>query len=182
MSENDVFKVLIIDDDVSLGTLLSNTLRNEGLDVCTANNGSNGVDKARTDCPDAILMDINMPQMNGFEACELIKKDPAISSIPVIFMMSMGNDNDRIKGFSCGADDYVIKPVNYKELLARLKRYINKKKTIAMSKSIAASAQKCNDLLEDLSKMELTQDATAIVKDVGSEIKNILNGLAESND
>ncbi len=170
-----VFKVLIVDDDISLSMLLSNTLRNAGLEAHTANNGKDGVEKARDIQPDTILMDINMPKMNGFEACELIKKDPETSAIPVIFMTSMANDNDRIKGFSCGADDYVIKPINHKELLSRLKRFIDTRDSKALSQSLKESIDKCCQLLAKLVEIDLPSNAKDIAAEISNEFKKIMD-------
>ena len=123
MSANGRFKVLVIDDDPSIRMLVTNMLRSKGFDSAAASDGSQGIGAAKKENPDLILLDVNMPVMDGVTACKKLKEDPETSSIPIVFMTTMGGDSDRMRGFDAGGDDYVIKPVNYKELLARMKRY-----------------------------------------------------------
>ncbi len=145
--------ILLVDDDSALTLLLANMLREKGLRVEKASNGQEGVKKAKELSPDVIFMDVNMPVMNGFDACRQIKQDPDTAIIPLIFITSMGNDNDRINGFDCGGDDYIIKPVNHQEVFVRLKHYLNKKSEKVIAEEINHEAdrfrQAMAELLED---------------------------------
>ena len=128
--------ILLIDDDSALTMLLSNMLREKGLRVEKASNGQEGVQKAKELSPDVIFMDVNMPVMDGFEACKAIKSDEDTACIPIIFITSMGNDTDRITGFDCGGDDYIIKPVNHQEVFIRLKHHLHEKSWKMLSDDI----------------------------------------------
>jgi CheY-like chemotaxis protein len=114
------FTVLVVDDDNELRELLSTELELEGHKVVTANNGLEGVDKARTLKPDLILMDIMMPEMDGIEATMILKEDEYTKYIPIIMVTSIDKKDDMAKGFEAGATDYVTKPFFLPELKARI--------------------------------------------------------------
>ena len=114
------FTVLVVDDDNELRDLLSTELELEGHKVVTANNGLEGVDKARTLKPDLILMDIMMPEMDGIEATMILKEDEYTKYIPIIMVTSIDKKDDMAKGFEAGATDYVTKPFFLPELKARI--------------------------------------------------------------
>ncbi|MBF0230425.1 MAG: response regulator [Desulfamplus sp.] len=116
--------ILIIDDNpTNLGVLTEN-LKSWGFDFMVARNGESGVQKAIKGKPDFILLDIYMPGMDGFEVCEKLKTDPATSSIPIIFLTADSDQTDKIKGLQMGAVDYITKPFQPEEVLARINRHL----------------------------------------------------------
>lgn len=125
--DNGKFTVLVVDDDPSVRMLVPNLLRSKGFETIKASNGCEAIEQTQSRRPDLILLDINMPEMNGLEACAKIKESADTADIPVIFMTSLGNDSDRLKGFEVGGEDYVIKPINHHELLARMQRFVDAK-------------------------------------------------------
>ncbi|ALU43199.1 response regulator transcription factor [Pseudoalteromonas rubra] len=110
--------VLIIDDDRGLCELLEDYLHSEGCDVITAHTGPGGLDMALTREFDVILLDVMLPELDGFEVLKALR---AKKMTPVIMLTAKGDDFDRIFGLELGADDYIPKPFNHRELLARIK-------------------------------------------------------------
>jgi two-component system alkaline phosphatase synthesis response regulator PhoP len=119
-------KILIVDDEVDALTALKVALESDGYNVIEALDGFEGISKAKSETPDVILLDIMMPGMDGFEVCRRLKSDPQLSSIPVIMLTAKGEVDDKVEGLEMGADDYVTKPFNLKELKARIKSVIRR--------------------------------------------------------
>ncbi len=111
-------KILTIDDDRNICEAIKLYLENEGYDVATANDGLEGIDKFKTYEPDLVLLDIMMPQKDGWQVCREIRE---ISSKPIIMLSAKGEVIDRVVGLELGADDYMEKPFDMKELLARIR-------------------------------------------------------------
>ncbi len=116
-------RILIVDDDAELSTMLAEYLGAEGFSVEHALDGQTGVEHALTGLYDAVLLDVMMPGMDGFEALRRIRSS---SSLPVIMLTAKGDDIDRIVGLEIGADDYLPKPFNPRELLARLRAVLRR--------------------------------------------------------
>ena len=169
--------VLVVDDDPSIRMLVSNTLRSAGFVSQVANDGQDALDKVEKNRPDAILMDINMPGMNGIEACTRLKGQASTADIPIVFMTSLGNDTDRVRGFDVGGDDYIIKPVNYKELLARMRRFVNDGVSGVDGHAMLGSVKSCQSLLKELSEIEMPKDALKIVQKLEDNIKKMQSFL-----
>lgn len=112
--------VLVVDDDHEMRELLSVELERERLTVVTADDGAEGVNKARTLKPDIILMDVMMPEMNGIEATRILQDDKETQHIPVIIVTSIDKKEDMLSGFDAGATDYITKPFFLPELKARV--------------------------------------------------------------
>ena len=122
------FKLMIADDMPDNVTLLSRYAKNEGYDYVTAENGVEVLARARTEMPDLILLDVNMPEKDGFTALEELRADPAICHIPVIILTAARpNPGDIQYGLSLGADDYVTKPFDKRELFARIRTKLRSK-------------------------------------------------------
>jgi phosphoserine phosphatase RsbU/P len=121
--------ILIVDDNPKNLQILGNYLRNEGFKVEFAIDGNSALDWIERREFDLILLDIMMPGMNGFEVCRIIKSDPIKQKVPVIFLTAKVDTESIINGFDLGAVDYVIKPFNQKELIARVKTQIEIKKS-----------------------------------------------------
>ncbi len=112
--------ILIVDDTPANLQLLNKMLKNEGYKVRLLPSGKMALDAVKEEPPVLILLDINMPGMNGFEVCEKIKSFPETKDIPIIFLTAMTELEDVIKGFKLGAVDYITKPFNQEELLVRI--------------------------------------------------------------
>lgn len=119
-------KILLIDDDTDLLTLLSMSFKEAGLDIRTASSGLEALKKARSFLPDVILLDLMLPEMDGFTICEILKKDKDTALIPVIMLTGLSSQFGRIAGLECGADDYVMKPFKVEEVLAKVSQYLPK--------------------------------------------------------
>lgn len=115
-----VKKILVVDDSPTERFFLSDLLTKNGYTVLTAESGEEALTKSREAVPDLILMDIVMPGTNGFQTTREINRDPAIAHIPVIICTSKTLETDRIWGLRQGARDYVTKPINTKDLLAKI--------------------------------------------------------------
>ena len=112
-----MYKILIVDDEPDIIELLRRYAEREGYEVTTADDGSRAIELCRTNDYDVIIMDVMMPELDGFSACSEIKK---IKDIPVIMLSARGEEYDRIHGFEAGVDDYVVKPFSPKELMMRV--------------------------------------------------------------
>ena len=116
--------ILIVDDTPSNLTLLSRILSGSGYVIQLADNGATAIDMALEIIPDLILLDISMPVMDGYETCEKLKADERTSNIPVIFISALDGTEDKVKGFKVGGADYIPKPIEIKEVLARVNTHL----------------------------------------------------------
>ena len=118
------YKILIVDDVVSNVLLLKILLTNEKFQVCTANCGNMCIEQAKAEKPDLILLDVMMPDISGFDTAVIMKKDPELKDIPIIFLTALNSPADLVKGFQVGASDFLSKPFNKEELLVRVMHQI----------------------------------------------------------
>ncbi|MGB5849194.1 MAG: response regulator [Ignavibacteriaceae bacterium] len=114
-------KILVIDDLPENVFMLKDRLEHEGYEVLTAYNGKSGIEKAQNEVPDLILLDVMMPDINGFEVCKTLVSDSRTSDIPIILVTAKTDAEDIKEGLESGAYDYIKKPINKIELLARVK-------------------------------------------------------------
>lgn len=112
--------VLIIDDEAVNIQVLSDFLEEQGIDIMVAKNGTDGISRAKKGQPDLILLDIRMPGMDGYDVCHQLKSDEATREIPIIFMTGLTELDDKLKAFAVGGVDYITKPFQQSELLARI--------------------------------------------------------------
>ncbi|HHY88814.1 MAG TPA: response regulator transcription factor [Chloroflexi bacterium] len=123
-------KILVIDDDETLTEVLELNLRAKGYQVMTANTGLDGIKLAYETHPDLIVLDVMMPEMDGYDTCKRLRE---MSDVPILFLTAKGLEQDLIKGFEVGGDDYVRKPFSLREVEARvqalLKRRVNRDKS-----------------------------------------------------
>jgi len=117
--------VLVVDDSPTETHIFSEALNRAGFQVETAANGQEGVDAARRLRPDLILMDVVMPVLNGFQATRQLQRDPQTADIPVIMVTTKDQETDRTWGMRQGAMDYLVKPVNTDDLVARIRTVLN---------------------------------------------------------
>lgn len=111
-------KILIVEDEASLRESLEYSLTHQGYEVKTASDGVQGVETARREHPDLILLDIMLPGMDGFEVCRVLRKE---MDTPILMLTAREDEIDRVVGLEIGADDYITKPFSLRELLARIK-------------------------------------------------------------
>ncbi len=114
-------KILVVDDSATERFFFAELLSKNGYDVVTAENGAEALTKAKSERPDLILMDVVMPGQNGFQVTRTISRDPGTSHIPIIICTSKSQETDRYWGLKQGARDYVVKPVDPKDLLSKIK-------------------------------------------------------------
>ncbi len=120
-------KVLVVDDEKDIVDLLKYNLEKENeFEVITAYNGKEALDILQTDKPALILLDIMMPELNGFEVCKKLKSEPSTNKIPVIFLTAKENEIDEIVGLELGADDYIQKPISPRKVMARIKSVLRR--------------------------------------------------------
>lgn len=137
-------KVLIVDDEENIIKFLKMGLEAEGYEVYSADNGIEGVERAKNIKPDVVILDIMMPGLNGYEACREIKN--SIDTI-VIMLTAREEVEDRVKGLEIGADDYMIKPFSYRELVARINVRLRNRRTEVSEKSQKESEKGTCDFL-----------------------------------
>lgn len=113
--------VLVVDDSPTERYFLTDLLRKNGFEVLSAENGEEGVAKAKAEKPDLILMDVVMPGLNGFQATRTLSRDPATQGIPVIMCTTKNQETDRVWGLRQGAIDYLVKPIAAEQLLAKVR-------------------------------------------------------------
>lgn len=113
-------KILVVDDEIYIVHILDFSLGMEGYEVLTALDGEQALEKARTEHPDLIVLDIMMPKLDGYETCKLLKAEEHTRSIPVILLSAKGRNVDQKIGFEVGADDYITKPFSPRKLVERI--------------------------------------------------------------
>ena len=119
-------RVLVVDDESDVTELLQYRLEQEGYRVATLNDPLGFVVKVREFEPDLMLLDVMMPELSGIQLCRIVRADPSMKNIPVIFLSARGEVEDRIKGLEAGAEDYVSKPFNTNELMLRISKMLKR--------------------------------------------------------
>ena len=116
--------ILVVDDDVANLRILSSLLMEHGYQVRSARDGSTALMMASADPPDLVLLDVIMPQMDGFQVCQRLKSDPETGEVPVIFVSALDEVVDKVRGFEVGGVDYITKPYNAAEVGVRVKTHL----------------------------------------------------------
>ena len=124
-------KILLVDDSSTILMMEKFILRNDPYVLVTASNGEEAVQKANTERPDLILLDVVMPRMGGFEACRLIRENEALKDIPIIMVTTRGEAANVETGWISGCTDYVTKPINAVELLAKVRSFLAEELAVA---------------------------------------------------
>ncbi|HEY4416282.1 MAG TPA: response regulator transcription factor [Verrucomicrobiae bacterium] len=117
-------KILVVDDEPEAVELLEFNLKQAGYAVTTAGDGAEALKKARSQVPDLIVLDVMLPEMDGFEICKSLRLDPTTVKVPVIMLTAKAAEIDRVLGLELGADDYLTKPFSPRELLLRIKKIL----------------------------------------------------------
>ena len=144
-------KVLVADDEKNIVQLVSLYLRNEGFGVESASTGREAIERAGDVKPDLIILDLMMPDIDGWEACRQLRRT---SNVPIIMLTARTDDVDKIVGLEIGADDYVTKPFNPRELVARVKAVLRRSQT----KSVSGDRIVLGNLQIDIDKREVRVD------------------------
>ncbi|MBT3385626.1 MAG: response regulator transcription factor [Prolixibacteraceae bacterium] len=138
MSEN-TFKILLVDDEIDILEFISYNLAKEGYKVYTAKNGVEAIKIAEKKLPHLIILDVMMPEMDGIEACEELRKIPSLKNTVIAFLTARGEDYSQIAGFEAGADDYITKPIRPKVLVSRVKALLKRTGETAQPKVVVDS-------------------------------------------
>ena len=160
MSDNK-FKILLVDDEPDILEIISYNLKSIGFEVFTASNGVKALKKAKSILPDLIILDVMMPEMDGIETCEEIRKIPELSDTIITFLTARSEDYSQLAGFDAGADDYINKPIKPKLLVGKVKsllRRLNKNK-VTESKNVI----NLGDLIIDRDEYKITLNKNEIL-------------------
>ena len=166
------YKILIVDDVMSNVLLLKVLLTNEKFAIATASNGHQALEQTKKEKPDLILLDVMMPDMNGFEVAQRLKADPETAGIPIIFLTALNSTTDIVKGFQVGASDFVSKPFNKEELIIRVIHQIS---LVAAKRMIVSKTEELQRIIVGRDKL-YSVIAHDLRSPIGS-IKMVLNML-----
>ncbi|MBF0328284.1 MAG: response regulator [Nitrospirae bacterium] len=119
-------KILIVDDDKTTRKLLSLYLKGKGYEIVTAENGLDALEKIGTEGINLIVSDMNMPYMDGIELTKTVRKDPAMSGLPIVMVTTEADDDEKKKAFEAGVDDYLVKPTNAEQITDAIKKILKK--------------------------------------------------------
>jgi two-component system, OmpR family, phosphate regulon response regulator PhoB len=150
--KNQKYTLLLVDDDPEILTLLQTKFKEEPFDVFTAAEGASALSLIRTQKPDLIVLDVRMPGLSGLEICRFLKADKKTREIPIIILSARSDEIDRVLGLEFGADDYVTKPFNSRELILRIHNVL--KRVYKREEDTEGFTQ--GDLTVDLLKHEVT--------------------------
>ena len=123
-------KILVVEDEENIREAVVYSLSQEGFDVYSANDGEEGLNKAKSLNPDLVLLDVMLPKLDGFEVCRMIKKD---LDLPVFMLSAKGEEIDRVVGLELGADDYITKPFSMRELVVRIRNMLKRSSNLSSS-------------------------------------------------
>ena len=160
MSENK-FKILLVDDEPDILEIISYNLKSNGFEVFTAMNGVKALKKAKSILPDLIILDVMMPEMDGIETCEEIRKIPELNDTIITFLTARSEDYSQLAGFDAGADDYINKPIKPKLLVGKVKSLLRrlKKNDVTESKNVI----NLGDLIIDREEYKITLNKNEIL-------------------
>lgn len=129
-------KILVVDDDAELVELVSFNLKQAGYSIGTASNGVEAIKKARTLDPDLIVLDVMMPELDGFAVCEILRRDKTTASIPIMMLTALSSELGRMAGLGSGASDFLTKPFSPRLLIVRIEQLL--KKASGMAQTVAS--------------------------------------------
>lgn len=157
MKKKDI-KILLVDDEPDILEIIGYNLSSEGYQVITAENGFEGVKKAKKELPQLIILDVMMPEMDGIEACELMRKHPDLKNAIITFLTARGEDYSQVAGFDAGADDYITKPIKPKVLVSKVKALLRRYKEEEVSDTV-----KIGNLVIDRDEYKVTSKGNEII-------------------
>ena len=153
----DEKRILVVDDDENICRLLKMYLANEGFQIFVANDGSKALKYVEEEKIDLIILDVMMPVMDGWDVCRAVRK---ISAVPIIMLTARDMLEDKLQGFECGADDYMVKPFETKELVARVKARLREKQE--GEETDDRTPLSVGNLVVDLGRYQVTLDKTVV--------------------
>jgi adenylate cyclase len=154
---NSPAKILVVDDTARNIKLLADLLTVKGYNVVTAASGREALVQVETERPDLVLLDVVMPEMSGYEVCRAIRAQPVTAMLPVIMVTALDPGEERVKGIEAGADDFLTKPINQPELLARVRSLLRIKELYDTVQSQATQLADWNKTLEQRVEHQVTQ-------------------------
>src|SRR6056300_984212 len=154
MNNKDI-KILLVDDEPDILEIVSYNLSAEGYQVYTANNGVEGVAKAKKKQPHLIILDVMMPEMDGIEACEKIRATPSLENTIIAFLTARGEDYSQVAGFDAGADDYITKPIKPKILVSKVKSLLRRFNTSEQKEESSIESIQLSNLEIDREQYEI---------------------------
>ena len=152
-------KVLIVEDERAIVEILKFNLKREGYETMEALDGETGLELARTQDPDIVLLDVMLPRMNGFDVCAALRAGG--SAVPIIMLTAREEESDKVFGLESGADDYMTKPFSMKELLARVKANI-RRRTLDAAPVQSSQILRCGDVAVDPGSLSVTRAGQAV--------------------
>jgi two-component system alkaline phosphatase synthesis response regulator PhoP len=159
--DNKDYRILLVDDEADILEFLSFNLDQEGFEVFTAQNGKEAIEKANEVLPHLIILDVMMPEMDGMEACELLRQDEKFNKTIIAFLTARGEDYSQIAGFDAGADDYIAKPVKPKVLVSRIKALLKRYDSNSEDKKDDLLIKQ-SDIIIDREKYQVTKNGTEL--------------------
>lgn len=175
MQEKETARILVVDDDENTISFFQSVLEEQGYTVSTAENGIEAIKKVKEFHPEVILLDVIMPEMDGYEVTVKLKGNPKTKNISIILVTGMDTLEDKVRGLECGADDFITKPFNFDELLARVRSLVKLKRLQDQLYDLQKEFTE-NKLLEQ--KKELSLNMILIVEDderIAKAMSNILD-------
>ena len=150
-------KILVIDDDVAINELIKINLEMSGYEVISSNDGIKGFALCKQELPDLVILDVMMPEVDGFTVAKYMRENPSTKEIPILMLTALGQLDDKVKGFNIGVDDYLVKPFELEELKVRVR----------------ALLKRTNKVLESLATKELLTigDITLLPESYSVDIK-----------
>jgi two-component system alkaline phosphatase synthesis response regulator PhoP len=151
--------ILVVDDETDILELVRYNLAREGYRVSCAESGEDAITQARTQLPDLILLDLMLPEIDGFEVCKILKNDPKTMYIPIVMLTAKGEESDIVAGLELGAEDYVTKPFSPRVLIARIRTILRRKKK---HEGDTTSVLRIHNLIINPSRFEVLVNETPV--------------------
>ena len=173
-------KILIVDDNPTNLKVLSDALRDQGRTTLVATDGESAIEQVDYALPDLILLDVMMPGIDGFETCRQLKANPRTQRLPIIFMTALSDPVDKVKGLELGAVDYITKPFQHEEVLARIKLHLNlfylnnrlEQRVLERTQALEGSLNQLQTAQLQLIQSEKMSVLGQLVAGIGHEINN----------